>query len=101
MNEIPEHIIAGMNAILAKVGVVATREYLEDLLDGTALKDDMLEINGIDTGEREMFQDTIAYSLTSILWPSNSDSDEYTERFFKKFMAAAEKEKGLSFLPNK
>ena len=100
MNEIPEKIINGLNAILAKVGVVATREYLEDLLNGTDLKESMIEINGIDTAEREIFRDMLAEKLTGLLWPSNSNSDEYIKKFLNKFAEAVEKEEGLSFLPD-
>lgn len=101
VNEIPENIIVGLNEILKKIQIVATQEYLEDLLDGTHVKDSMIEINGIDTAEREIFMDTLAYKLTGNLWPSNCDSEDYSQSFLKKFVAAVEKEDGLSFLPIK
>lgn len=101
MNNIPDNIIEGLNVILARIEIVATRDYLEDLLDGTHVKDSMIEINGIDTAEREIFMDTLAYKLTGNLWPSNCDSEDYSQSFLKKFVAAVEKEDGLSFLPIK
>lgn len=100
MNNIPDNIIKGLNVILARIEIVATRDYLEDLLDGH-VKDSMIEINGIDTAEREIFMDTLAYKLTGNLWPSNCDSEDYSQSFLKKFVAAVEKEDGLSFLPIK
>lgn len=101
VNEIPENIIVGLNEILKKIQIVATQEYLEDLLNDTHVKDSMIEINGIDTAEREMFMDTLAYKLTGNLWPSNSDPDDYANSFLKKFIEAVQKEEGLSFLPQK
>lgn len=99
MNKIPDNIIEGLNKILAKIQVVATREYLENLLAGTRVKNSMIEINGIDTAEREIFMDTLAQKLTGNLWPCNGDSDDYSKSFLKKFVEAVEKEEGLSFLP--
>lgn len=58
----------------------------------------MLEINGIDTSEREMFKDLLAKKLTGEEWVCFMDSEEKSNSFFDKFVKAVEKEKGLNWI---
>ena len=95
--KLPVKLITDLNKLLAKVDLIATEEYLNKILDGTYAKESMIEINGIDTSEREMFQEILGQKLTGMEWPSNCDSQERTDKFFKAFVKAVDAEEGLSW----
>lgn len=99
MNEkLPAKLIADLNNRLAKIGVRATEGFLNTLLDGTYVKQSMIEINGIDTAEREMFQEILAQKLTGMEWPSNADSKEKEDKFLKALVNGVNAEDGLSWI---
>lgn len=96
--KLPAKLIADLNNRLAKIGVRATEGFLNTLLDGTYVKQSMIEINGIDTAEREMFQEILAQKLTGMEWPSNADSKEKEDKFLKALIDGVNAEDGLSWI---
>lgn len=96
--KLPAKLIADLNNRLAKIGVRATEGFLNTLLDGTYVKQSMIEINGIDTAEREMFQEILAQKLTGMEWPSNADSKEKENKFLKALVNGVNAEDGLSWI---
>lgn len=96
--KLPAKLIADLNNRLAKIGVRATEGFLNTLLDGTYVKQSMIEINGIDTAEREMFQEILAQKLTGMEWPSNADSKEKENKFLKALIDGVNAEGGLSWI---
>lgn len=96
--KLPAKLIIELNKRLAKIGVRATEDFLNTLLDGTYAKQSMIEINGIDTAEREMFQEILAQKLTGMEWPSNADSKETENKFLKALVAGVNAEDGLSWI---
>lgn len=96
--KLPAKLIADLNNRLAKIGVRATEGFLNTLLDGTYVKQSMIEINGIDTAEREMFQEILAQKLTGMEWPSNADSKEKENKFLKALVDGVNAEDGLSWI---
>ena len=57
---------------------------------------------GIDTREREMIMDELAYKLTKQSWPLNATSERKTKSFMKQFYTEAKKkrykiERGFTF----
>ena len=62
-------LINELNKILGKMQIKATDDYLNALLEGSYAKKSMMEIDGIDTAEREMFQEILAQKLTGMEWP--------------------------------
>lgn len=94
-------LINDLNEILAKMQIKATEDFLNDLLEGSYAKESMMEINGVDTAEREMFQERLAQKLTGMEWPCNMDSQEKSDAFLKAFMKAVDEEEGLSWIDEK
>lgn len=91
-------LINKLNEILGKMELEATEDYLNDLLEGSYAKKSMIEIDGIDTAEREMFYELLAQKLTGMEWPYNMDSKEKNDNFLKAFMKAVSEEEGLSWI---
>jgi len=91
-------LINELNKILGKMQIKATDDYLNDLLEGSYAKESMVKIDGIDTAEREMFQEILAQKLTGMEWPGYWDSKEKSDAFLKAFMKAVSEEEGLSWI---
>jgi len=97
--EISEVMINGMNKVLSKYGISATPDYLKNMLKGSELEKFLLsESDGFDTYEREWFMDEFAVKLTGMEWPTNSDSEQYLEKFQKVFVSKIREEEGISIL---
>lgn len=97
--EISEVTINGMNKVLSKYGISATPDYLKNMLKGSELEKFLLsESDGFDTYEREWFMDEFAVKLTGMEWPTNSDSEQYLEKFQKVFVSKIREEEGISIL---
>lgn len=99
--KLPPKLINDLNKILSKVEVKATEDFLNDLLEGSYAKESMMDINGVDTAEREMFHERLAQKLTGMEWPCNMDSQEKTDAFVKAFIKAVDEEEGLSWIDEK
>lgn len=97
--EISEVMINDMNKVLSKYGVSATPDYLKNMLKGSELEKFLLsESDGFDTYEREWFMDEFAVKLTGMEWPTNSDSEEYMEKFKEAFVSRIREEDGIAVL---
>jgi len=96
--KLPAKLIADLNKRLSKINVRATEDFLNTLLDGTYAKQSMIEINGIDTAECEMFQEILAQKLTGMEWPCNADSKEKEDKFIKALIDGVNAEDGLSWI---
>lgn len=98
MNKLPTKLIEQINTFLTKYGFVAKEEYLNKLLEGTELKALIIENNGFDTAEREMFFEMLAKKLTGSEWPCNADPDHVVDDFREKFVKAVRAEKSFTIL---
>ena len=59
-------------------GVIVSDEAAEDFITRH-------DVESFDTWERSVFINEIARKVTGMYWPSNGDSQEYKDEFYKKF----------------
>lgn len=98
MAKLPQKFIDQMNVFLLKYGFSASEDYLNELLEGSHLKESILDIQGFDTAERETFFEMLAQKLTGMSWPSNSDSEEVSDEFTYKFINAVKNDPRFTIL---
>lgn len=98
MNKLPKKFIDQMNSFIEKYGFSASEDYLNELLDGSYLKETILDIQGFDTAERETFFEMLGQKLTGMSWPCNSDSEKSIDAFRVKFIDAVKNEPRFTIL---